>query len=1021
MGANHSLLALSNSVQALAYKSYTPADHSFWNELWSTDTTPEQLWGCLSSNLVAQIRDAQPANLACLIHKTLGKMTEIVFASKGSLAALKPTHTFQNVYTYSVQNGVPTEPGMQDPVVINSVSVLLNCVRILTRILGVLSENPEDPWWCSYLWGGDLPVLSGAQVAGVDPQLLRGMFLGMPLGRAILLLLLDLLFTEGFAVHISLALPVLNKESLRHNGVQLDALWEVNFSPNTGHAVAGPPNLPNIRQWMQGSQGYSNYDTNRNEVLRCLLVCFCEPIFLPPNTGNPPPLPSPRRAVAKEGGGGVLSFVPNRFLREFVSETGPCARWTPTLCWSLLNVVLNLRPEGTALLQMPYNYAILTDNREPLVEIALHFLLLTLDYRHGEAELPVEEALSQEAREKSVVVLNPPVASEREGSATRSAEGKEASEQDEAAKSLAAVSLSPAGGSAAAGLQASSSTPSSSTSSPAASSSSVRVRHSNVFHAILTELSNGPCLTSIYNNLCRLLLNALMADSTWMPQSLKKIYCFQELLILMWKFADENPHFVPHILNPAPSKPEHACDILMLVTPLLYFVHESRADESQMGLTYTAVFLLLKLSGDREFSVALNRAVPAGNLAHVPFFWLLGLPNITGGTYADALVVVAHELVMSSPTHLDALLKVLLTLLANISPYLTRLSLFAAVKLLKLFDLFASHKFLYANETNHQYAAMMIDIFNNILQYQYQGHSNLVYSILRRARLFQELGRLEPTEEEAAAASAAQASKAAAGASGWNQAAQGTGKRDLHSSAKLPSNVTTTIELAERDSSPQHAPEKSVPMQPAGSASASAVTPGTFVPTAAWQNSWKRQLALEPISRLLDFFQPKVDALLKSWGPNAPIDEGALLSMIGQSTLVGVLPVPHPIVVRRYIPNPYTSLWFSTFLSGVVFLRQQALAALHYGIAAGAPLWNAQAVKMFVIARQQQQEQEAPQQRQQQQQQQLQQPTQQQEQKTPGSSAAVAPADAAQPVGLAGHAKASPPSSPLPQPTHTVQ
>jgi hypothetical protein len=33
MGANQSLLSLSNSVQALAYKQYTAADHSFWNDV----------------------------------------------------------------------------------------------------------------------------------------------------------------------------------------------------------------------------------------------------------------------------------------------------------------------------------------------------------------------------------------------------------------------------------------------------------------------------------------------------------------------------------------------------------------------------------------------------------------------------------------------------------------------------------------------------------------------------------------------------------------------------------------------------------------------------------------------------------------------------------------------------------------------------------------------------------------------------------------------------------------------------
>ncbi len=39
MGANQSLLALSNSVQALAYKQYTAADHSFWNEVSGNSAT----------------------------------------------------------------------------------------------------------------------------------------------------------------------------------------------------------------------------------------------------------------------------------------------------------------------------------------------------------------------------------------------------------------------------------------------------------------------------------------------------------------------------------------------------------------------------------------------------------------------------------------------------------------------------------------------------------------------------------------------------------------------------------------------------------------------------------------------------------------------------------------------------------------------------------------------------------------------------------------------------------------------
>lgn len=48
-----------------------------------------------------------------------------------------------------------------------------------------------------------------------------------------------------------------------------------------------------------------------------------------------------------------------------------------------------------------------------------------------------------------------------------------------------------------------------------------------------------------------------------------------------------------------------------------------------------------------------------------------------------------------------------------------------------------------------------------------------------------------------------------------------------------------------------------------------------------------------------------------------------MLSFIKRTTMVGVLPIPHAIITRRYQPNQYTALWFSTFLWGVIFLRNQ--------------------------------------------------------------------------------------------------
>jgi hypothetical protein len=42
--------------------------------------------------------------------------------------------------------------------------------------------------------------------------------------------------------------------------------------------------------------------------------------------------------------------------------------------------------------------------------------------------------------------------------------------------------------------------------------------------------------------------------------------------------------------------------------------------------------------------------------------------------------------------------------------------------------------------------------------------------------------------------------------------------------------------------------------------------------------------------------------------------------------MVGLLPVPHPILIRKYQQNEFTSLWFTTYIWGVIYLRNQVPA-----------------------------------------------------------------------------------------------
>lgn len=108
----------------------------------------------------------------------------------------------------------------------------------------------------------------------------------------------------------------------------------------------------------------------------------------------------------------------------------------------------------------------------------------------------------------------------------------------------------------------------------------------------------------------------------------------------------------------------------------------------------------------------------------------------------------------------------------------------------------------------------------------------------------------------------------------------------------------------------------------AAAAAPAAPAPPAFVATAEWVREWQGRLPLYTVTRLLQFLAPQVEALCTR-EDGASTREDEVIDFLKSTTMVGLLPVPHPIVVRRYNPNQYTNLWFTTFLWGVVFLQNQ--------------------------------------------------------------------------------------------------
>ncbi|XP_041671067.1 protein HID1-like [Cheilinus undulatus] len=159
----------------------------------------------------------------------------------------------------------------------------------------------------------------------------------------------------------------------------------------------------------------------------------------------------------------------------------------------------------------------------------------------------------------------------------------------------------------------------------------------------------------------------------------------------------------------------------------------SQGHLARVGLMHIGVFILLLLGGERNVGVCLNKLYTLRVPMDIPVFT---------GTHADLLIVVFHKIITSGHQRLQPLFDCLLTIIVNISPYLKSLSMVAANKLLHLLEAFSTPWFLFSSSQNHHLVFFLLEVFNNIIQYQFDGNFNLVYAIIRKRNVFHQLANL---------------------------------------------------------------------------------------------------------------------------------------------------------------------------------------------------------------------------------------------------------------------------------------
>ncbi|XP_029652180.2 protein HID1 [Octopus sinensis] len=841
-------------------------DEAFWEQFWSDSvTTVQDVFTLIPAAEIRALREESPSNLATLCYKAVEKLV------------------------VAADCGCPSQKDQQ---------TVLNCVRLLSRILPYIFEDPD---WRGFFWS----TLPGQVDEHDNP----------PLAQSLLNAIADLLFCPDFTVASSRKSGPDNPEDM-HSIDSCEYIWE----KGVGFAHSPPHNI--------------THDQSRTELLKLLLTCFSETMYLPP--------------IAD------AHNQPNQWIQYFTSTEN---RHALPLFTSMLNVVCAYDPVGYG---VPYNHLMFTDSREPLVEMALQVLCVTL------------ENDSDPNRNVSV-----------DGTSA----GSTAMEQN-----------TDVGG------------------------------PDNLFLNYLSRIHREEDFSFILKGLTRLLNNPLM--QTYLPGSCKKVHFYQEMLVLFWKMCDINKKFMFYVLK--------SSDVLDVLVPILYFLNDARADQSRVGLMHIGVFILLLLSGERNFGVRLNKPYSVRVPMDIPVFT---------GTHADFLIIVFHKIITTGHQRLQPLFDCLLTIIVNVSPYLKTLSMVASTKLLHLLQAFSTPWFLYASPTNHHLVFFLLEVFNNIIQYQFDGNSNLVYTIIRKRNVFHLLANL-PTEHSAIARALSKRGKKLShppseskepetmeGATPAAEAEPGTLKvslaatprldnmteksapdeghhqptlKDLASGAATMHNVQPANniqnpteedeeeeeeeaeevegreQVAERrdveseDEEEEDAEEEDMGIASLGIASdgstlnkpsmfpcslspesltsaggdgvgvgrgglsssspppppphllrtgSSMGSAAPWVATPDWVSSWKQKLPLQTIMRMLQVLVPQVEKICIDKGLK---DESEILKFLQHGTLVGLLPVPHPILIRKYQANSGTTMWFRTYLWGVIYLSQLTAAMLEH-------------------------------------------------------------------------------------------
>lgn len=493
----------------------------------------------------------------------------------------------------------------------------------------------------------------------------------------------------------------------------------------------------------------SVWEQNRTELLRLLIVCMSQPLYVDTGSGASARCPLYETAIS------------------------PDCPMLPTLFFSLINTVVTFDPEGWGL---PYVSAMEADSREPFIDASLQALLLLLDYRPPADEPLVRDtgAYAEKVREAARQLA----AEEEEEAAMRDGGPPGANAVGQAAAGPASGAgedrdhpAEPAGLSADAGAEP--------LQDGLQQDPSPRLRPLvyNAYRGLMAGITDTEDFETLFGAIVRFLSNSSKSKQTVLPFSMKALGSHQEALLLLWHLLDSNRSFARHVVEQE--------DVCRLIRPLCYYLWRERLSKD-WGTVHLICFILLFLSGYRSFCVQLNKTVSAAELPP-----MIGLPAFEG-CHGDLLYLTAHKVLVNGSSNHRRMHSLLMLVLSNVSVFVKRVHMVTGTKIASLLTVLGDPSEVLRGPDSVLQLQRLLQMFRNVIQYQYDGHAYLIYALVKEAAILHRLETfvvddvMDPLPEEAG-------SEPAEGGDGQSDPGEDAGK------GVSPDAVPTSTDSAQPD------------------------------------------------------------------------------------------------------------------------------------------------------------------------------------------------------------------------------